>query len=62
MSAGERTWGDNGAGPEPESEPSQGMFGKRRLGALAAVVALATVAGALGGALATAGLDAFRRR
>ena len=32
------------------------MFGKRRLSAMAAVVALATVAGALGGALATAGL------
>ena len=31
------------------------MFGKRRLAALAAVVALAAVAGALGGALATAG-------
>jgi hypothetical protein len=32
------------------------MFGKRRLGALAAVVALAAVAGALGGAVATASL------
>ena len=38
------------------------MFGKRRLAALAAVVALAAVAGALGGALATASLAAFRRR
>ena len=36
-----------------------GMFGKRRLGALAAVVALAAVAGALGGALATASLGHF---
>ena len=35
------------------------MFGKRRLSALAAVVALAAVAGALGGALATAGLGHF---
>jgi len=35
------------------------MFGKRRLAAMAAVVALATVAGALGGALATAGLGHF---
>jgi hypothetical protein len=35
------------------------MFGKRRLAALAAVVALATAAGALGGALATAGLSHF---
>ena len=31
------------------------MFGKRRMSAMAAVVALATVAGALGGAFATAG-------
>jgi hypothetical protein len=35
------------------------MFGKRRLSAMAAVVALAAVAGALGGALATAGLSHF---
>ena len=35
------------------------MFGKRRLSALAAVVALAVVTGALGGALATAGLSHF---
>ncbi len=35
------------------------MFGKRRLGALAAVVALAAVAGALGGAMATASLGHF---
>jgi hypothetical protein len=50
MSAGDR------AGPAPEAEQSSGMFGKRRLAALAAVVALAAVAGALGGALTTAGL------
>jgi hypothetical protein len=56
MSAGERSWSRNGAGPAPESEPNSGMFGKRRLGALAAVVALAAVAGALGGAVATASL------
>jgi hypothetical protein len=62
MSAGERSWsGDrswsrNDAGPAPESEPNSGIFGKRRLGALAAVVALAAVAGALGGAVATASL------
>ena len=35
------------------------MFGKRRLGALAAVVALAAVAGALGGAVATASFGHF---
>jgi len=35
------------------------MFGNRRLSALAAVVALATATGALGGTLATAGLSRF---
>jgi hypothetical protein len=60
MSTGDRSWDrDNEAGPEPETDQSAGMFGKRRLAALAAVVALATVAGALGGALATAGLGHF---
>ena len=56
MSAGERSWNSNDAGPAPESGSNSGMFGKRRLGALAAVVALAAVAGALGGAVATASL------
>jgi hypothetical protein len=59
MSSGDRAWNNNSARPEPESAQSQGMFGNRRLSALAAVVALATVAGALGGALATAGLGQF---
>ena len=59
MSAGERSWSNNDAGPAPESGPSSAMFGKRRLGALAAVVALAAVAGALGGAVATASLGHF---
>jgi hypothetical protein len=56
MSPADRTWNDNdaaGAAPEMASEPASG---KRRMSAMAAVVALATVAGALGGALATAGL------
>lgn len=57
MSSGDRNWDRaDDAGPEPETGQSAGMFGKRRLAALAAVVALATIAGALGGALATAGL------
>jgi hypothetical protein len=57
MSSGDRAWDSNNAtGPEPEAASSSGMFGKRRLSALAAVAVLATVAGALGGALATAGL------
>jgi len=59
MSAGERSWDGNEAGAAAESGPSFGMFSKRRLGALAAVVALAAVAGALGGAVATASLGHF---
>ncbi len=59
MSSGERGWDHPGIEPDAESEQAQGMFGKRRLSALAAVVALATVAGALGGALATAGVMHF---
>jgi hypothetical protein len=57
MSSDDRVWGNNDeAGPEPESASAQGMFGKHRLAALAAVVALAVMAGALG-ALATASLS-----
>src|SRR5262245_49492445 len=48
MSPGDR----KGAGARIEAEPASG---KRRASAMAAVVALATVAGAIGGALATAG-------
>jgi hypothetical protein len=59
MSSGERNWEHKGVEPEVETEQAQGMFGKRRLSALAAVVALAVVAGALGGALATAGVMHF---
>jgi hypothetical protein len=60
MSSGDRAWDSNDdAGPEPKAESNSGMFGKRRLAALAAVIALATVAGALGGALATVGLGHF---
>jgi len=59
MSSGGRDWDHQGVEPEVEAEQAQGMFGKRRLSALAAVVALAAVAGALGGALATAGVMHF---
>jgi hypothetical protein len=60
MSSGDRAWGSNSAtGPEPEAASSSGMFGKRRLSAVAAVAVLAMVAGALGGALATAGFTRF---
>jgi hypothetical protein len=51
----DNTWREN-VDPEPASTARKpGLFGKRRAGALAAVIALAAVAGALGGALATAG-------
>ena len=59
MSAGDRNWDHKGVEPEAESEQAQGTPGNRRLSAMAAVVALAAVAGALGGALATAGLTHF---
>jgi len=48
MSPGDR------AGPEPK--PAAAPVAKRRFGAMVAMVALATVAGAVGGALATAGI------
>jgi hypothetical protein len=59
MSSGRHGREGDGAGPELKSETDPPMLGKRRLSALAAVVALATVAGALGGALATAGFTNF---
>jgi hypothetical protein len=43
-------------GSEHDTGERQGMFGKRRFAAMAAVVALATGGGAFGGALATAAL------
>ena len=51
MSPGERV----GADAEVKTTSGEGSSGKRRILAMAAVVALATVAGAMGGALATAG-------
>jgi hypothetical protein len=48
----------NGDSVDPKTQSAgakSGLFGKRRMAALAAVVALAAVAGAIGGALATAG-------
>jgi hypothetical protein len=56
MSAGDRSWDRAGAGAKMASGLGQGLFGNRRLSALAAVVALAVAAGALGGALLTASL------
>jgi hypothetical protein len=50
----DQAWsGDNGNAKAQSA--SGGIFGKRRVAALAAVIALAAVAGAIGGALATAG-------
>jgi hypothetical protein len=54
MSSGDRAWTDHGKGSEQQAGESKGMFGNRRIAAIAAVVALAIAAGALGGALATA--------
>jgi hypothetical protein len=51
MSPGERV----GTEAKVEAASGEGSSGKRRISAMAAVVALATVAGALGGALATTG-------
>jgi hypothetical protein len=59
MSAGDRNWDSSAADAGMKSESGSAMFGKRRVSAMAAVVALAMVAGALGGALATAGLTHF---
>jgi len=56
MSPGERAWSGDEADAKPEAVAADGASGKRRMSAMAAVVALATVAGALGGSLATAGL------
>jgi hypothetical protein len=55
MSPGERAWNGEEAGAKPEAA-GEATSGKRRMSAMAAVVALATVAGAVGGALATTGL------
>ncbi|WMT73750.1 hypothetical protein [Bradyrhizobium sp. Ash2021] len=59
MSPGDRTWNGDRTGSKPEAEKSAEPSGKPRMAAMAAVVALATVAGGLGGALATAGLGHF---
>jgi hypothetical protein len=56
---GERSWDKKGADAKAESGPVSPAPGKRRLTAVAAVLALAMVGGALGGALATVGLTRF---
>ncbi len=55
MSRGEHAWADQDIHVGAEEAAAHGsVFGKRRMAAIAAVVALAAVAGALGGAFATA--------
>jgi len=54
MSSGDRAGADHGTGSEQQAGENKGMFGNRRIAAIAAMVALAIAAGALGGALATA--------
>ena len=58
MSPGDRAW-DDSVGAKAQVEEKTATSGKRRVAAMAAVVVLATAAGALGGALATAGLGHF---
>ncbi|WP_050628167.1 hypothetical protein [Bradyrhizobium viridifuturi] len=56
MAPGDRTWDHEATASKPGAEQTAKPAGSRRFGAMAAVIALATVAGAIGGALATAGL------
>jgi hypothetical protein len=59
MSPSDRAWNGDSTGSKVETEASPEASGKRRISAMAAVVALAMVAGALGGAVATAGIAHF---
>jgi len=54
MPRGDRTWAGHGIHVESEAAGHESVFGKHRIAAIAAVVALAIAAGALGGAFATA--------
>jgi hypothetical protein len=56
MPRGERSWADHDIHVEAETAEHQSVFGMRRIAAIAAVLTLATTAGAVGGALATASL------
>jgi hypothetical protein len=57
MSGGDRSWADHDIHVGAEEATAHGsVFGKRRIAAIAAVLTLATAAGALGGAFATATL------
>jgi len=54
LASRDRDWADEGA--DPPGQKREWTFDHRRVAAVAAAVALATAAGALGGAIATAGL------
>jgi hypothetical protein len=56
VSSANRAWDQDRAGSKEETVSSEGVLGKRRIAALAAVIVLAVIAGAVGGALATAGM------
>nr|WP_312015116.1 hypothetical protein [Bradyrhizobium lablabi] len=59
MAPGERTWDHEPSASKPAAEQVAKPSGAGRVAAMAAVVVLATLAGAIGGALATAGLGHF---
>jgi hypothetical protein len=59
MSPGERVWNDDGAAATAANDEKSAPSGNHRFAAMAAVVVLATLAGAVGGALATAGLGYY---
>ena len=59
MSPGDRVWNDDGAAATAANDEKAAPADKRRFAAMAAVVVLATLAGAVGGALATAGLGYY---
>ncbi len=67
MAPGDRTWEDRtwdhqASASKPASEQSTKPAGTRRVAAMAAVIALAAVAGAIGGAFATTALSHFARK
>jgi hypothetical protein len=61
MSPGDRIWDDEGMAAKPVNDETPASSGKRRFAAMSAIVMLATVAGAIGGALATAGLGYYTK-
>ena len=61
MSPGDRIWTDEDIAAKPANDEKPASSGKRRFAAMAAVVVLATAAGAIGGAFATAGLGLYAK-